>query len=119
ACPGVRFDSRSDVRQTVMETAFRAPLSSALRSPVLVDHVDRPPRRQNRALLPGAELAQMLAGEIERAIRLVEQRIGAFLARQPARGNAEAVRHLAPGDRHGPFELAAATRMQTVDRRAR
>src|SRR6478736_269618 len=111
--PNLMFSRRSWRRPS------ERPPSPSLRAPVLVDHVDRPPRRQNRALLPGTELAQMFAGEIERAIRLVEQRIGALLARLPARGDAEAVRHLAPGDRHGLFELAAAAGMQTLDRRAR
>src|SRR6478752_6554533 len=111
--PNLMFSRRSWRRPSE-----RPPLPP-LRSPVLVDHVDRPPRGQNRALLPGAELAEMLAGEIERAIRLVEQRVGALLARQPARGDAKAVRHLAPGDRHGLFELTAAAGMQALDRGAR
>src|SRR3954462_13210825 len=111
--PNLMFSSRSWRRPS-----GRPPLSP-LRSPALVDHVDRPPRRENCALLPGAELAQMFAGEIERAVWLVEQRVGALLARLPARGDAEAVRHLAPGDRHRLFELAAAAGMQTLDRRAR
>src|SRR5262249_2647691 len=37
------------------------------RAPVLVDHIGSAPGRQNRALLPGADPAQMFTGEVEGA----------------------------------------------------
>src|SRR5712671_7685654 len=96
-----------------------APPSPPPLPPVLVDHVRRPPRGEDGALLPGAELAQMFAGEVERAVRFVEQRVRVLLAGTPARGNAEAVRHLAPGHRHRLFQLAATAGMQAFDGRSR
>src|SRR5262245_20817878 len=65
--------------------------SAALCPPVLVDHVDGAPRGQDRAFLPAAQMAEMLAGEVERAVRLVEQRVLAVRARMVARGEAEVV----------------------------
>src|SRR5262249_57312941 len=61
----------------------------------------------------------MLAGEVERAVGRIEQRVCALLPVTEARVEAEAVRHLAPGDRDGLLELPAPARMQTLDGRAR
>src|SRR5262249_31452071 len=75
------------------------------RAPVLVDHVGGAPGRQNRALLPGADPTQMFTGEVEGAVRRIEERVIALLATTESRGEAEAVRHLAPGNCHWLLEL--------------
>src|SRR5215831_9769159 len=54
--------------------------------PMLVQHCDDAPRRQNRTLLPGADMAQMLAGKIEGAARLAEHRIVRVMVDLVARG---------------------------------
>src|SRR5262249_4544695 len=90
--------------------------SAALRAPVPVDHVNGAPRGQDRAFLPAAEMAEMLAGEVERTVRPVEQRVLAVRARMVARGEAEAVGRIRPGNNHRLFELPASARMQSFDR---
>src|SRR5262245_60198205 len=62
-------------------------------APVLVDHIGSAPGRQNRALLPRADPAQMFTGEVEGAVRRIEERVFALLAMTESRGEAEAVRH--------------------------
>src|SRR5262245_13504207 len=88
-------------------------------APVLVEHSGGAPGRQNRALLPGADPAQMFTGEVEGAVRRIEERVLALLTIAESRGEAEAVRHLAPGNCHRLVELPAPARMQTLNRRAR
>jgi len=88
------------------------------RAAVLVEHVDRAPGRQDRAFLPGADVAQVLAREVERTVRLAQHRVVAVLLAAVARRDAEAVGHLRPGDRHRALELLAAAGMQRLDRRA-
>src|SRR5215831_10296137 len=89
------------------------------RAPVLVDHIGCAPGRQNRALLPRADPAQMFTGEVEGAVRRIEERVFALLAMTESRGEAEAVRHLAPRNCHWLLELPAPAGMQTLDCRAR
>src|SRR5262245_43775182 len=96
----------------------RRDASAALRPPVPVDHGDGPVRRENSTFLPGADLTEMLAGKVERAVRLIEQRICTIVVGTVARGDAEAVRHAGPGDRQRLLELAAAAGMQCLDRGA-
>src|SRR5262245_5842279 len=88
-------------------------------TPVFVDHVGGVPGRHNRALLPGADPAQMFTGEVEGAVRRIEERVLVLLTITESRGEAEAVRNLDPGNCYWPFELPAPTRMQTLDCRAR
>src|SRR5215472_11681773 len=88
-------------------------------TPVLIDHIGSAPGRQNRALLPGADPAQMFTGEVEGAVRRIEERVLALLAIAESRGEAEAVRHLAPGNCHWLLELPTPAGMQTLDCRAR
>src|SRR5215467_9573438 len=88
-------------------------------APVLVDHIGGAPGRQNRALLPGADPAQMFTGEVEGAVRRIKKRVRALLAIAESRGEAEAVRHLAPGNCHWLLELPAPAGMQPLDCRAR
>src|SRR5438132_7256632 len=88
-------------------------------APLLIAPVGGAPGRQNRALLPGADPAQMFTGEVEGAVRCIEERVLALLAIAESRGEAEAVRHLAPGNCHWLLELPAPARMQTLDCRAR
>src|ERR1700730_3756985 len=76
-----------------------------LRAPVRIDHIDRPPGGKNRPFLPGTDMTEMLPGEVEGAVRLVEQCVVAVLVRSVTRGDAEAVRHLRPNDRHRLFKL--------------
>src|SRR5262245_63789734 len=114
-----RICSEPEVRNRTGRTMcanFGFAALAALRAPVLVDHVDRAPRRQDRAFLPTAEMAEMLAGEVERAVRLVEQCVLAIRARMVARREAEVVGRVRPGDRHRLFELPASAGMQSFDR---
>lgn len=97
----------------------RVPVYHIRHTPVLVDHVGSAPGRQNRALLPRADPAQMLSSEIEGAVRRIEKRVLALLAITESCGEAEAVRHLAPGNCHWLLELPAPAGMQTLDCRAR
>src|SRR5262245_47919837 len=60
-------------------------------------------------------MAEMLAGEVERAVRLVEQRILAVRARMVARGETEVVGRIRPGDNHRLFKLPASAGMQSFD----
>src|SRR5262245_61839790 len=113
--PG-RNDDSGVRNRTPGRAAFAS--AAALRAPVLVDHVDGAPPGQDRALLPAAQMAEMLAGEVERTVRLVEQRVLAVRARMVARGEAEVVGRVRPVDRHRLFELPASARMQSFDRGA-
>src|SRR5262249_48107409 len=89
------------------------------RTPLLIDHIGGAPGRQNRTLLPGADPAQMLTGEVKGAVRRIEERVLAFLAIAESRSEAEAVRHLAPCNCHRLLELPTSAGMQTLDCRAR
>src|SRR4029077_9983547 len=61
----------------------------------------------------------MFHSEVEGAVRRIEERVLALLVTAEPRGEAEAVRHLAPGNRHRLFQLPAPARMQTLDCRPR
>src|SRR5262249_61504386 len=88
-------------------------------APVLAVHIGAERGRHNRALLRGADPAKMFTGEVQGAVRRIEERVLALLATTESRGEAEAVRHLAPGNCHWLLELPAPARMQTLNCRAR
>ena len=94
---------------------FRTPETKHVsRAAALVDQTDRAPCGEDRAFLPGADMAQMLAGEIERTIALAEHRVIGIVVGLVARGDAEAVGHLRPRDRHRLLEFVAMAGMQAM-----
>src|SRR5262249_17917454 len=95
------------------------PHLSAHGAPVLINQARGAVGRHDRALLPGADVAQMLAGEVERAVGGVEAPVLVLLPVPEARGNAEAERYLAPGDSDRLLQLLAVAGMQALDRRPR
>src|ERR1700716_362164 len=115
----IESQARENEVQDARELQRPQSASAALGPPMLIDHVDRPAGGQQRTLLPRADLAEVLAGEVERAVRLIEQNVRAVFARTVASGDAEAVRHLGPDNRHRFFELPAPAGMQSFDRRTR
>ena len=83
-----------------------------------VNHVDRMSGRKQRPLLPGADVTEMLSGEVVGSIRLTQHCIIGILVGTVSGRNAEAVRHFRPGDRHRFFKLTTAPGMQSFDRSA-
>src|SRR6516225_7759901 len=82
----------------------------------LVDQVDYPPGRQDRSLLPGANMTQMFAGKIERTVRLAQRRVIWIAIAGIARPDAEIVWHLGPCNGHRLFKLVAMAGMKPIDR---
>src|SRR3569623_1736316 len=80
------------------------------------DGVDGAVRRQEGALLPRRNIAQMIAGEIDRPVRLVEQGEGVRIGVRQETREAVGVRNLLPVDDHRRRHLAGLAGVQAVDR---